>query len=343
MKRLAVFLIVVTLVAGVEVAARRIEPRLPAALEWDNQFTQDKAGQISDLGDQLDVLFAGSSVAQANLDPPIFIETSHQFDTAYNAGLPSATPRVWRQFLLDTVYAQLCPAVVVIAVDVRQFSDNKPGGDNQFGRYVNSAGRLEAVGTADVWQRAEEWLESRSALFRIRARLREPDKIVARVWGIGDPGYWRYTNLSPLGRYLSNDTLTYVFSQESLDKLADGAFRDFSVGGAETTALRQMIEDALERGIAPVLVETPAMNESLVAALPRGDADLAAYSNTLRAVAQEYEIPFIRMAEFDNQPVFYADLYHMNFTGVEAVTRSLAERIDELELDAGTGLCEPAS
>ncbi len=339
MRKLTVPIIVIALLLGVEAIALRVDDRVPAPLTWDNQFTQDKSVQIAGLPSQVDVVFAGSSVAQANLDPDIFNEASPLFETAYNAGIPSATPRIWREFLLDTVYRQTCPKVVVIAVDIRQFNDNKPGAANQLDRYLNSPGRLEAVGSYDIWQRAEDWLQDKSALFRIRERLREPDKVVAWVWKIGDPVDWRNTNLTDLGRYQSNDHRTYEASQERLDNLATGAFRDFAVGGAETDAIRLMIRDATERGAVPVIVEMPAMNQALSSALPNGAADLAAYSSALAEAAAEANVPFVRLPEFDNQAEFFSDDYHMNLIGIQAVTKRLATEIDQLGLDLGAEVC----
>lgn len=339
MRKLTVPIIIIALLVGVELVARRVDQRVPAPLTWDTQFTQDKAVQIAGLPDQIDVVLAGSSVAQANLDPGIFTDTSQQYETAYNAGIPSVTPQIWREFLLDTVYRETCPAVVVIAVDIRQFNDNKPGAANQLDRYLSSPGRLEAVGSKDTWQEAKDWLQNKLALFRIRARLREPDKVVAWIWKIGDPVDWRNTNLSPLGRYQSNDNRTYEASQQRLDNLATGAFRDFTVGGIETDAIRQMIKDATNHGATTVIVEMPAMNHNLATALPKGTDDLTSYTNALAAVAAESDVPFIRLPNFDNQTKFYSDDYHMNFTGIEALTRTLAEQIDQLHLDTVPRLC----
>lgn len=343
MRRLIFPIVIVLLVSGAEKMARRLEDTVPTPVIWTSQFTQDKADQIAALDEQVEVVFAGSSVAQAGLDPDLFIATSQQFGTAYNAAIPSATPQIWREFLLDTVYRATCPSVVVIGVDLRQFNDNKPGADAQLDRYLNSRGRLEAVGSADVWVQAENWLESRSALFRIRARLREPDKIVAWLWRIGDRGDWRNTNLTPLGRYQSFDRRVFDPSEERLQTLRDGAFLDMSMGGLETEAVRQMIEDASSRGALPVIVEMPAMNDQLAAALPGGQADVALFTEVLSGIAAEYDVPFIRMPELDDRPELYSDYYHMNLTGVEEISTLLAERIDQLQLDAGTGICSPTT
>ncbi len=340
MRRLIVPLIVLTLVAGVELGARRVEGGVPLPLTWDTQFSQDKAIQIDGIEDTLDVVFTGSSVAQANIDPALFADLSSQFGDGYNAGLPSMTPRVWRQFLIDTVYRHRCPSLLVIAVDIRQFSDNKPGSDDQRIRYLNSRGRLEYIGDDNFWRSSEQWLEAHSALVRLRSRLREPDKAVAWIWDIGEIGDWRNTNLTPEGRYQSNDGRTYEASEERLSNLRSGAFRDLSFGGKETDALRGMIEDATAMGMQVVLVETPTMSEQLAKALPNGAADLAWFSEVLAGVAAEFDVPFLRFPEMDDQAVYFSDDYHMNWTGVEMLTTRLAAEIDGLDLEARGASCE---
>jgi hypothetical protein len=341
MRRLVVPLIVVALVTGVELGARKVENRVPEPLTWDTQFSQDKAAQLQQWGERLDVVFTGSSVAEANFDPALFSSLSPQLTSGYNAGLPSMTPMVWRQFLLDTVYSDHCPALLVIGVDIRQFNDNKPGSNGQLSRYLNSRGRLETIGGDDIWDDGEGWLESHFAIFRIRARLREPDKVVAWIWNVGDIGDWRNTNLSPEGRYQSNDNRTYEVSEERLAELRDGAFLDLSFGGKETRALRGIIEDARARETAVVLVEMPTMAEDLVRALPDGADDQRRFTEVLAGVAADYGIPFLRFPEIDNESVYYSDVYHMNWTGVEKITTLLAQRIAELDLDLSPGVCRP--
>ena len=342
MRKLIVPLVALTLLIGVEAGARRVEDRVPLPLTWDTQFSQDKAVQLADWGDRLDVVFAGSSVAQANIDPELFSELLPEYSSGYNAGLPSMTPRVWRQFLIDAVYSQHCPGLLVVAVDIRQFSDNKPGNNAQLHRYLNSRGRLGYVGDDDFWSTSEEWLESTSALFRIRSRLREPDKVVAWVWKIGEIGDWRNTNLTSAGRYQSNDDRTYEASEERLENLRTGAFLDLSFGGQETDALRGIIDDAAAMGIEVVLVEPPAMGEQLAKALPNGADDLTWFTEVLQGVAAEYGVPLLRFPEMDDQPIYYSDDYHMNWTGIEKLTTMLAESIDELDLDVRQGVCRSA-
>ena len=341
MRRLIAPFVLLSLLFGVEFVARDLETRLPAPLTWDNQFTQDKAEQMAGLsGESVDIVFVGSSVLQTNVDPALFAAFSDTFESGYNAAIPSATPRIWRQFTLDTAHRKMCPSTMVVGVDIRQYNDNKPGGNQQLDRYLTSRGRNVYVGEATGWERAEQWMERASALVRIRARLREPDKVVAWLRNVDRPGDWRDTSLTDEGRYRGFERRTYEQSDDRIDRLRNGAFRDLAIGGIEEQATRQIVTDALDRGIDVVLVEMPAMIAELTSALPDGEADLTRFRASLESVAGDLGVPLIRLAELNDRTELYADEYHMNLTGTETFTRVLADRLDDLTLAAGGRLCD---
>lgn len=305
-----------------EVGLSHVEERVPPALEWDDQFTQDKADQIAKL-DGLDVVILGSSVANAELDATTIAGDA----VGYNAALPSRTPRVWAEWF-DDVLANLRPKVVVIAVDIRQYSDNKPGGDGQLWRYLGSVGRIAHV------TGAEDSLASRTrdsfAITRLKSRIREPDKFFAAVTGFGDIGDWRDTKLDEAGRYTNFDSASYVHRPEVLEELAEGAFLDFSVGGVEQDAVHRIVSSAEDIGARVVLVATPSMRTSLTTALPNGTLDFAAYDASIQAIASERSIPLIRYPDLDDRKELFADLYHMNGTGSELISARLRDDIVEL-------------
>lgn len=278
---------------------------------------------------------------QVNLDPALFTDISETFENGYNAAIPSATPRIWRQFTLDTVHANMCPATLVIGVDIRQYNDNKPGGDQQLDRYLKSRGRNVYIGNATGWERAEQWMERTSALVRIRARLREPDKVIAWVLNIAGSGDWRDTNLTDEGRYRGFERKTYQQSDDRIDKLRSGAFRDMAIGGIEEQALRGLITDALDRGSDVVLIEMPAMTPAIEAALAETDVDLDGFRASLEGVAHDFGVPLVLLPELNDGPELYADEYHMNLFGTETFTRVLAERLDELALNTDDRPCKP--
>jgi len=343
MRRLVVPLVALLVFLGVEAAARVLDGRIPDPVVWGDPFQQTKAEQIGDLaGAGVEVVFVGSSVAQADFDPPLFAEASTTFGPGYNAAIPSATPRLWRLFTADTVHQDLCPALLVVGVDIRQYNDNKPGTEGQVLRYLESRGRRAAVGERSGWEAAEGWLEDRLALVRIRSRLREPDKLVAWVWEIGDIGGWRKANVTPEGRYRSFDRLQFEPPATGIADLRRNAFRDFAVGGAEEEALQGIVGDARARGIEVIMVVMPAMFDEMARALPRGQADVAAFKDSVAAAAARVGAPLFTFPEFENRAELFGDTHHMNRFGVEAITTALAERVDALGVASSNPVCGPA-
>lgn len=168
----------------------------------------------------------------------------------------------------------------------------------------------------------------------------EPDKVVAWLRNVDRPGDWRDTSLTDEGRYRGFERKTYQHSDDRLDRLRNGAFRDLAIGGIEEQAIRQIITDALDRDIDVVLVEMPAMIGELTSALPGGKADLDRFRTSLEAVAGDLDIPLIRLAELNNRTEVYADEYHMNLSGTDTFTALLAQRLDDLSLKPGDGLCD---
>ncbi|MDH3307377.1 MAG: hypothetical protein OEO77_07680, partial [Acidimicrobiia bacterium] len=55
-----------------ESGARLLATRLPGPVYWDTPFSQDKAGQIEETG-AVDIVFMGSSIANAGIDPPLVV------------------------------------------------------------------------------------------------------------------------------------------------------------------------------------------------------------------------------------------------------------------------------
>ena len=341
MRRLVVPLIALAVLLGAEGAARVVARSLPPPTDWPNPFLEVKAERIEALSTEgVDVVFVGSSVTQADLDPGLFAERSSRFDSAYNAGIPSASPRVWRLFLDDTVHRHLCPDLVVVGVDIRQYNDNQPGSDRDEERYQASPGRERYVTPdADVSfaDRAEEWVERNSALFRLRGRFREPDKLFAWATGIGTIGGWSTGTVPADGRFRGFDSIVFEPPPTGLDRLRRTAFRDFEVGGVEEDSLVAIAAAARERGSAVVMVIMPALYADMTPALPGGVADVAAFRASVASAADRAGVPLLVFPHLENRPELFADLYHMNGAGSEALTVALAEATDAL--DPGGAAC----
>jgi hypothetical protein len=301
-----------------EVGLRVVEDRIPPALDWENQFTRDKAARITELGD-LDVVVVGSSVANASIDVTGLVGGG---EVGYNAALPAYSPRVWAAWYEDLVRPTR-PEVVVVVVDIRQYNDNKPGAASQLERYLASDGRRALVeGVGPSWV---DRLEASFAVTRSRPRLREPDKVIAVVFGRGDPGDWAPANLDPWGRYLGFARGEFRERPQVLADLPGGAFRDFEVGGVEEEALRAIVAAAVDDGAEVLLVITPTMQDRLEGTLPNGAADFAAFEASVRRVAAEAGVEVLDAPDMVGDERWFSDYYHLNDAGTQELTGRIAE------------------
>ncbi len=318
------FLVVVVLLEG---AARLLAPHIPGQLVWDTQFTQDKADQIAASG-EVDVVYIGSSVVNAGIDPSLVSDNS-RFDSGYNAAIPSTTPSTWKIWMRDLGYPDLCPSVVVIGISVRDYNDRNVGIPFDLRSYLPSAGRLELYGQFTSAS-LEEQIGRYSAFVRIRSRLRQPEK-VARFLVTGRVPGWPATVLTPDGRYTGWDDNEYVDpSPEGIEQLTTKVFVDFSVGGTEDLAVRSIIEDAQSLGDRVVIVRMPTMNQELAPLLPAGRDDLDRFEHQVEMLGDDYDVPVIVYHDMDDDKTLFGDLYHMNLAGTTEFSTRLGRDLDRL-------------
>ncbi|MDH5420566.1 MAG: hypothetical protein OEY55_02040, partial [Acidimicrobiia bacterium] len=302
-------LVVVVLLEG---AARLLAPHIPGQLVWDTQFTQDKADQIA-AADLVDVVYVGSSVVNAGIDPGL-VSANSRFDSGYNAAIPSTTPSTWKIWMRDLVFPDLCPSVVVIGISVRDYNDGNVGIPFDLRSYLPSAGRLELYGQFTSAS-LEQQIGRYSAFVRIRSRLRQPEK-VARFLMLGRVPGWPATVLTPDGRYTGWDDNEFVDpSPEGIEQLTTKVFVNFSVGGPEDLAVRAIIEDAQALGGRVVIVRMPTMNELIAPLLPSGQDDLDKFERQVEKLGEDYDLPVIVYPDMDDNATLFGDLYHMNLAG----------------------------
>ena len=310
-----------------ELGARWLAPQIPGQLIWNNQFTQDKSEQIARAG-RVELAYVGSSVTNAGIDPRLVSEASG-WGIGYNAGLPSTTPSVWRIWSQDLIFPDLCPNVFVLGISIRDYNDNNIGVAPSVRKYVQSAGRLQLYGER-TGQSLEEQVGEYSAFIEVRSRLRQPEK-VGRFLLWGSVPEWPATVLTDEGRYVNWDESVFVaLDEEGATWLRNRVFVDFSTGGSEDRAVRDMIEEAQELGVAVAVVRMPAMNDGIVPLLPNGQADLDTFEAQLLALGVDFDVPVISFPDMDNEVDNFGDLYHMNLTGTTAFSRRLGEELSRV-------------
>lgn len=308
-KALVGFLLILLLAEG---GARWLEPQLPGQLIWNNQFTQDKSDQIS-RGEPVDVVYMGSSVANAGLDPTR-ISAAAGWGRGYNAALPSTTPSTWRIWSQDLIFPELCPKVYVLGLSIRDYNDRNVGIPWSVEQYSTSAGRLALYGER-TGVSIEEQVGEYSSFVAIRSRLRQPENVV-QFLRAGNVPEWPATDLTEDGRYLGWDDNDFVLpSEEGLTRLRERVFVNFEVGGQEDLAVRAIIEDAQASGAEVVVALMPTMYEEISLLLPNGVDDIASFERQVRQLGADYGLAVMSFPEMDNDAQLFGDLYHMNQRG----------------------------
>jgi hypothetical protein len=264
------------------------------------------------------VVFAGSSMIRQGFDHQLF--TSRTGVPSINAALPASTNFLLEPWLIDVVVPRLHPRVVVIGVSSRDFNDNGKGPDLARDTFLNSPGYRTITG--DDWMtRADRALSTVSALFRWRRSLREPSnvasairtrplKIVEPECPKADPDDDRYT--------ISKTVQDYPRS----------VLYDYSVGGAQTRALRSTIYSLHSRGIDVALLLVPATPD-YDPLHPHGEADVRAYRAVLNDVVEDTGVTVIDATPIDDER-YFRDAIHVNCPGRALLTRSIADRWEKI-------------
>ena len=189
--------------AGFELLAREIEPRLPIEhKKWPRKEMGAKYEQMVDLSRtdrSVGVLFAGSSMMASGIDPNAFTEASgvESYNSAFaGPGMTALTP-----WILDVAEPMLSPDTVVLGIQSRELN-GKSGEIARFHTVLRQSPGFEVAAGRTLLDRLERWFEYSSAFFRNRRAFRSPftmfeEKGVIRQHRVGPRG----TRLQPTGTY----------------------------------------------------------------------------------------------------------------------------------------------
>jgi hypothetical protein len=320
---------VVVLLLG-EVAARALEDDLPPVLEWHSAEAEKKVGQMDGFAAQggADVVFFGSSLANAGLVPEVFdsaVAGGSSPPVTYNAGLSAAMPLILEPWALDVVLPRLDPQLVVIGLSSFDFTDH-PSVDVFYDAFVSAPAGERAVGDDGFLDHLDRWLDDRSALWRDKAVLRNPMNVVDALRGRGPGPDPVLDAMGPLGRTAYRET------QRFDDRRAAGGppVGDWAPGHRNPAALERLVDRIHGNGGSVVLVDMPVTDE-FVDAHPSGEADYETYLAMLRDLGQRTGAPVLVHSDRRDHR-YFADLVHMNITGATELTTLVAEEIHDLGL-----------
>lgn len=302
-KLVRTLLVALATVLVLELAVRVAAPHLPRPQQWYSPYAQTKAEQLAargGTGQNVDVVFLGSSAVAAALDPQAFTEADPCHRSAYNGALTAATPQVLERWMRDAVEPNVAPKVVVVGLTSREFK-----GESDVATYEDQvATRQDGLAGLD------RWLSRYSYLVRYRSVLRDPRRWVAKASG-EDPdfdatGYERSRAKKPyqLGAY------------------GPGVFGSYHLDPEEFAALSRMSQELRSRGTELVLADL-SVSEDWAAVHGRGAEDLDLYRRELRDFAVQHGIRFVDVTDVRDRGEFN-DPIHIGPDGARKESALLA-------------------
>ncbi|MEZ5179654.1 MAG: hypothetical protein R2746_15635 [Acidimicrobiales bacterium] len=323
------------LLAG-ELAARALGP-FPADRTWPDLEAQAKAehaAAVAASGEREQIVFAGSSIADAAFDPAVVVAGTPQV-TAYSYAQEGSAAATAADFLEAVVLPRVHPDLVVLGLTPNEVND---GGRRQ--RELeelqrDSRGFRVAAGTPTVADRIDTELTSRSALLAHREVLRNPYRIATKR-GTTTTSPW---NDPETGALLRHRDLTYEPPPPATgDRLArqDAVWGDFSVGGHQLDAVRRLARRAGEDGAAVVVVELPVFRPGFLAQIPDGQDLLDRTHRALVALEDEGCVVRLDLRDQLQDERYWSDPVHVNGAGTEAISEAVGAWLADLAADPAT-------
>jgi hypothetical protein len=261
-----------------------------------------------------DVVFMGSSIVNAGIDPVLFAELSGT--VAYNASLNATSPRLLEVWAGEIVLPRLHPELVVIGLSSRELNDHGISQTEQYERYTESIGRAFEIDQPSLSQRIDRAASKVSALVRLRADIRRPFSVFNQLRGTATQSLV----LTDQGAVTRLRGMEYHIGDVFRERTEGQDLVDYQIGGAEIEALSRLIDDIRATGAAVVLVDMPVMEADYIPMHPNGQADFDAYQAALQQFALDHDV---QLASPTNDPwpaSHFADPLHLNQTGVDRLT-----------------------
>lgn len=300
-RRIALFAIgLLAVLASAEMGVRALGPSLPDRARWPSPETEIKARQLADLTKSPDIVFLGTSITEAAVDPAAI---DRYLDTqSYNAALPFGSPLALEEWFAGHVLPRVDPRVVVVGVSTWGLGSSVEN-DPLLG------GLLEL-------RRAEEEGVLKSELIERRHQLRQlPDLLLSdpspsTLWTAAGHQTAYYDG----GPVASED----VWTSEPVGSLSDNL-----------EALVRLIDTVRSNGAAAVLMIEPGGCPPALVGCPADTIRDEAYAELLHLAAVT-GVPVIDGSLFVAPNDWYADSAHFNARGTKEFSAYVADVLGEV-------------
>jgi hypothetical protein len=316
---------VITLLLLAELGVRAAAPKLRDPLLWPDWEAQHKVAAMDRLAERggASVVFVGSSMVNAGIDPALMTRVLGEKRPAFNGALNGADMRVIEAWTRNAVVPRLRPRIVVIGFNTAETNDARESTDLYDAFVASPLGRV-ASEQGGVLARVDSWLIEHSYLARYRRVLRHPVDAI-----VGHDAAEDRQRVGPLGRLLVlNMFQTRPYTSGLAGQLGNfnRAFANYSVGGPQLRALERLVRSLREQSIGVVLVRMP-VTPDVIPRHTAGQADRDELTRTLSAFVRRNRLQLLDMdARFPSTSLF-VDPVHLNAEGMEMLTSLVAEEL----------------
>lgn len=313
--------VVVLVFAAGEVGVRLLDSRLPEPLVWPSFEAQLKVHEMDALAKQggADVVFVGSSVVNAGMDPAVF-DSAVGHGRSYNAALSAGMPLLMEPWTTTTVLPRLHPKLLIIGVTSFELYDH-PSSDAFFQAFADSPSGRRALGNDGVLDDIDRWLGDRSDLWAHRLDLRDPKTLADAVRGDAPDQAPEFGPIEADGRASYPQSSLPPSDPRALGPPIDG----WTLGTRNPAALRRMIEVARGQGIAVALVDMP-VTQRYVDRHPHGEADYERFGVALHELAKSEGVPVFDF-DMDRDPGSFVDVVHLSIPAARRFTDRLVSTL----------------
>jgi hypothetical protein len=290
---------VVLALAVAEGGLRGLGDRLPVRTDWPTVETGVKYELLRQLP-EADVVFLGSSITEAAIDPSEFADASG-VGSAFNSGIPFSTPFSNEWWLNEVVLENVEPSLVVIGVPAWS------GGQRAERDPLLAALRVATGSQTDPH-------DSPLALLREAGLLSEWDRrmadetVKAHLTDLGhQTGYYERTidDATPFGPPTGPSEMPED----------------------EADAVGRMVDSLHERGIDAIVLIEPGRSPG-----DNGTMDYERYVGSVLRHEDDWGVPVLDTFNQGWDRSLYADLAHFNRLGTKSFTAYVARTITGLQI-----------
>ncbi|MGH2753394.1 MAG: SGNH/GDSL hydrolase family protein [Actinomycetota bacterium] len=310
----------------VEALSRFISPSLPVDPgKWPRKEIAQKLDQmrtyVNDRED-IDVVFAGSSMMAGGVDPVEFNEESGL--QSYNAAFAGASTKTSVLWIRDVIEPLLQPEVVVLGVQTRELSDDSSKNNIMNRIFENSPGYKQS--TESVASQVEGSLERISYFLRYRRAFRTPSVLFRADGREALQNTEVRQEIGPWGSR-ADEPGHYRVSEAFKENIYEKTFVNLEMGGEEYRSIVTLAEALEERDVKLVVLSMPVTDDYWDAHEdPEGDRQ--EYNVLLDGLVDETGVTVIDAEDAFTTTEVFRDPVHLDIEGRIAFSAMLAERWD---------------